>query len=732
MNTETEMNTETYAFSADISQLMSLIINTFYTNKEIFLRELLSNCSDALDKIRYLSLSNQCVLDSDKELRIEIIPDKENKTLTILDSGIGMTKTELLNNLGTIAKSGTKLFIESLQNGNNTSLIGNFGVGFYSAYLVANKVTVYSKHNDDEQYLWESNAGGSFTIKLDNESPRIQRGTRIVLHIKDDMIEYLEEKTIKNLVKKHSEFIGFPIKLLVRKEKMEKISEDEKKENEDINKEVQEILKEDDSKEGDDEDDSKEDDSKEDDIQEDDIQDDDIQDDIKEEKKIIYHEFETLNVQKSIWLRKKEDVTHEEYTFFYKSLTNDWDDYAGVEHFSVEGQLEFKSILFVPKRAPYDMLNDEKKNKNIKLYVRRIFITDECDDLTPKYLSFVKGIVDSEDLPLNISREMLQQNKIIKVIKKHLVKRCLTMFTELSEDVDKYKIFYEQFSKNIKLGIHEDETNRSKLAKLLRYNSSKSVDKHISLDEYISRMSDTQKNIYYIIGESKEIVKDSPFLEKLNKKGYEVLYMYDPIDEYCTQQLKEYEGKKLVNITKEGLVLEQTEEEKKQYEEDVKNTENLLKLIKEVLDNKITKVVVSSRLTDSPCILVTGEYAWSANMERIMKAQTLGNNTSSISNSSKTMEINPRHSIIKALYKKVNENSSDKSTKDLIRLLYDLSLLDSGFSLDEPVKFTSTIHKLIKLGLDIDDSVENIMDESEKNEICTDEEIVEQTMEQVD
>ena len=378
------------------------------------------------------------------------------------------------------------------------------------------------------------------------------------------------------------------------------------------------------------------------------------------------------------------------------------------------------------------MFNDEKKNKNIKLYVRRIFITDECDDLIPKYLSFVKGIVDSEDLPLNISREMLQQNKILKVIKKHLVKRCLTMFTELSEDIDKYKIFYEQFSKNIKLGINEDESNRSKLAKLLRYNSSKYLDKYISLDEYISRMSDTQQNIYYIIGESKEMVKNSPFLEKLNKKGYEVLYMYDPIDEYCTQQLKEYEGKKLINITKEGLVLEQTEEEKKQYEEDIKNTENLLKLIKEVLDNKITKVLVSSRLTESPCILVTGEYGYSANMERIMKAQTLGNNMSFSSNSSKTMEINPQHSIIKALCVKANENSSDKSAKDLIRLLYDLSLLDSGFSLDEPVKFTSTIHKLIKLGLDIDDdsveNKENIIEESVKNEISTDEE----NMEQVD
>lgn len=723
----TSTTQETYAFSADISQLLSLIINTFYTNKEIFLRELLSNSSDALDKIRYISLSNQYALDSDKELRIEIIPDKNNKTLTIFDSGIGMTKTELLNNLGTIAKSGTKSFIESLENGNNTSFIGNFGVGFYSAYLVADKVTVYSKNNDDEQYLWESNAGGSFTIKLDNDSPRIQRGTRIVLHLKDDMSQYLEEKTIKDLVKKHSEFIGFPIKLLVQKEKMEKLSEEEKKENENIDKEVDEILEDvnkDETK------DVNEDINEDINIEETKDEDEDYAESI-DEKKVIYSEFETLNIQKSIWLRKKEDVTHEEYTSFYKSLTNDWDDYDHLEHFSVEGQLEFKSLLFLPKRAPFDMFNEDKKNKNIKLYVRRVFITDECDDLTPKYLSFIKGIVDSEDLPLNISREMLQENKIIKIIKKHLVKRCLTMFTELSEDKDKYKIFYQQFSKNIKLGINDDETNRSKLAKLLRYYSSKSGDEHTSLDEYILRMSEFQQNIYYIIGESKEIVKDSPFLEKLNQKGYEVLYMYDPIDEYCTQQLKEYEGKKLINITKEGLVIEQTDEEKNQYEEDVKNTENLIKLIKEVLDSKITKVIISSRLTESPCVLVTGEYGYSANMERIMKAQTLGNNASFASNSSKTMEINPQHIIIKALSIKANENSSDKSTKDLIRLLYDLSLLDSGFSLDEPMKFTSRIHKLIKLGLDIDPIENDIINETEKNEISEDK-ISEDTMEEVD
>merc|ERR1711868_31332 len=457
----------------------------------------------------------------------------------------------------------------------------------------------------------------------------------------------LDEKRLKELVKKHSQFVNYPISLWVEKTTEKEVSDDEDEDEEKKEKK-------------------------------------------KKTVKEVTHEWELMNKQKPLWMRNPEEITKEEYATFYKHISNDWEDHLAVKHFSVEGQLEFKAVLFVPKRAPFDMFEPTKKKTNVKLYVRRVFITDSCEDLIPEYLSFVKGIVDSEDLPLNISREMLQRSQILKVIKKNLVKKALEMFNEIAENAEDFNKFYEQFGKNLKLGIHEDSQNRAKLADLLRYFSTKSGDEPTSLKDYVARMKEDQKDIYYITGESKASVESAPFIEQLKKRGYEVLFMTDPIDEYATQQLKEFEGKKPA-------------------------CENLCKLMKEVLGDKAEKVVVSDRLSSSPCCLVTGEYGWSANMERIMKAQALKDSSmSGYMASKKTMEVNPMHPIIDALRVRADEDKNDKTVKDLIWLLFDPSMLTSCFNLDEPTTFAGRIHRMIKLGLSIDE--DDVAEEEEDDD----------------
>ena len=674
-----------YAFNADITQLMSLIINTFYSNKEIFLRELISNSSDALSKAHIASISDAHYLDSEPELKINIIPVPDSKQLIIEDTGCGMSEQDLINNLGTLAKSGTRQFIENLVSAGDagadaSQMIGQFGVGFYSAYLVANKVDVYSKANDsDSTYHWSSEAGSSFTVEKCDPVEGLKRGTRIVLTLKKDQLEFLEPNRIKELVKKHSEFIAYPINLVTITETEEEVADEDdagKKDDEDVVDETEKKTK--------------------------------IQ-------KVKKQDEQLLNTMKPLWTRDPSEVTQEEYSAFYKNFSNDWQEHLAVKHFHTEGQLDFRGLLFIPKAAPNDMFEQKRKSNQIKLYVRRVFIMEDYKDLMPEWLNFIRGIVDSEDLPLNISRETLQHDKIVRGIKRTLVKKCLELFQELAENKDDYAKFYESFAKNLKLGIHEDTANRDKLADLLRYSSTRSGNEMISLQDYIDNMKPEQKSIYYIIGDNKAALANSPFIEVLKKKGYEVLLMTDAMDEYCITQLKEYKDHKLIDCTKDDLEIPLSDEEKAAKEQQKAELETLCTVAKSVLGDKVEKVVISNRMANSPASISTAQMGWSAQMAKIMKSQPLGgdNMLMSFMMPKKTLELNPDHQVIQALRKRVADiDNVDRTTRDTIWLLYETSLLTSNFELDEPTVYASRIYKLIALGIsddaDIDDAVEDV------------------------
>lgn len=701
---------EKYTFQAEVSRLMDIIINSLYSNRDIFLRELISNASDALDKIRFLALTDKEVLGEgdDTKLEIQIKLDKAKKILAIRDRGIGMTKEDLIKNLGTIAKSGTSAFLEQMQKGGDLNLIGQFGVGFYSVYLVADYVEVISKHNDDKQYIWESKADGAFAVSEDTENEPLGRGTEIRLHLKEEAGEYLQEDKLKELVQRYSEFINFPIYLWSSKEVDVEVEADPEEASED---EEEKTASEDEESEEDAESKPK----------------------TKKVKETSW-DWQLLNDVKAIWLRSPKEISDEDYANFFHSIAKDLtgDKPLAWTHFNAEGDVEFKAILFVPPKAPHDLYENYYSNKSfLKLYVRRVFISDEFDELLPKYLAFLKGIVDSDTLPLNVSREMLQAHNSLKTIKKKLIRKALDMIRRIAEDDPaesddkedvadesegedenrgKYAKFWNEFGKSIKLGIIEDATNRNRLAKLLRFHSTKSGDKLASLDQYITRMKPNQKDIYYITGANKEQLEKSPFLEQLKKKGFEVIYFTDPVDEYLMQYLMDYEDKKFQNVSKEGLKLGK-DSKLKELKESFKD---LTKWWKELLTSEnVDSVKISNRLADTPGVVVTSKYGWSANMERIMQSQTLSDaSKQNYMRGKRVLEINPRHPIIKELRERVAQDSEDSTAQQTAKLIYQTALLESGFLLEDPKDFASRVYSVMKVTLNV--SPDAIVEEEEE------------------
>ncbi|KAM6926974.1 endoplasmin isoform 1-T1 [Lycodopsis pacificus] len=680
---------EKHVFQAEVNRMMKLIINSLYKNKEIFLRELISNASDALDKIRLLSLTNDEAMASNEELTIKIKSDKERNMLHITDTGIGMTKEDLVKNLGTIAKSGTSEFLNKMndmqtEDQSTSELIGQFGVGFYSAFLIADKVIVTSKHNNDTQHIWESDSN-QFSVIEDPRGNTLGRGSTVTLVLKEEASDYLELETIKNLVKKYSQFINFPIYVWASKTET-----------------VEEPIEEDAEAAAEPEKDAAEEEAE--------VEEEDEEDKEKPKTKTVEKtvwDWELMNDIKPIWQRPAKEVEEDEYNAFYKTFSKDTENPLAHIHFTAEGEVTFRSILFVPTAAPRGLFDEygSKKNDYIKLFVRRVFITDDFNDMMPKYLNFVKGMVDSDDLPLNVSRETLQQHKLLKVIRKKLVRKTLDMIKKIAEEHYNDK-FWKEFGTNIKLGVIEDHSNRTRLAKLLRFITSNSDSVVTSLEQYVERMKEKQDKIYFMAGTSRKEAESSPFVERLLKKGYEVIYLTEPVDEYCIQALPEFDGKRFQNVAKEGVKFDESDKTKEKREALEKEYEPLTTWLKDKpLKDMIEKAIVSQRLTNSPCALVASQYGWSGNMERIMKAQAYQTgkdiSTNYYASQKKTLEINPKHPLIKQMLNKVNDNGEDQTASDLAVVLFETATLRSGYQLADTKAYGERIERMLRLSMNV-------------------------------
>lgn len=692
-------------FQAEVAKMLDILINSLYTKREIFLREIISNASDALDKIRFLYLTQSKEPKNDAgeapTMDIRIRVDRDKRHFIMQDGGIGMTKEDLTNTLGSLGSSGTKKFLESLKENNDANFIGQFGVGFYSVFLVAERVRVATKHDDsDKQLVWESTGDGTFFLYEDERGNTLGRGTELTLELKQDADEFLEIEKIKEMIHRYSEFIHFPI--YIQTTKVEQVP---KKTEEDAEKADEEGK----------------------------VEDEDADKKEPEMETVTKTAWDLVNENKPIWTRKAEEVTEEEYNKFYKSLTKDYDDPMYYTHFSAEGEVEFSALLFVPGRAPYNVFDTSVSQNNIRLYVRRVFITDEFRDLLPRYLNFIKGVVDSDGLPLHVSRELLQESRILKIIKKKLVRKALAMLADIAsndkkleeakkdgEDKEEAKDeedevkpgqkkqteilfpkFWEEFGKNLRLGMIEDGTNRARLTKLLRYKSSKSEDKLTSLDDYVERAPESQKSIYFIAGESLEKIKQSPVLEDAIARDVEVLYMTDAIDEYVTGHVTDYSGKKLVNLAKEGVKFD--EQSKKSKAIDKKRSEKyepLTKWFKDIVGDKVSKVALTKRKTSEPLILSSPQHGVSANMARIMKGQTLGEKNMD-GEAKRILEVNHLHPLVDEMFKRVQVDEKDKTAEELARVLYDVAALQGGFDVDDSAALSKRVGRLLRQSVDI-------------------------------